>query len=237
MKKGTIYIYIVFICSALQAFQFEPIIMDLHPQGAHSSKSFICINDSHEIIAVEFSLYRREIDILGHERLLPAPGDFNIYPASTVLEPGERQTIRLQYSGSPLVDYEKAYRIVAEQQPLDFQGDELNNQIRILYRYIGSIYVVPPIAQHRVELTQVEYTEDAELRIRLYNRGSGHVVVKDFVLHLQGPEGEISLGAHEIPEIVGTNILAGGSREFTFALDQWRGTAPLEGIFHYEGIR
>ena len=145
-KKIKAVLAILFIIQGgLTAFTFAPISQEFSAEGKNSSRLFTITNDSlTERIAVKVSVFTRIMDEWGNETLEPAPGDFLIYPAQSLLNPGDSRSVRIKWKGGTVGSREKAYRIIAEQLPVDFTEEDLRDDgagIRFTFRYEGSLYV------------------------------------------------------------------------------------------------
>ena len=155
------------IQGGVAAFTFSPISQEFSTEGKNSSHIFTIKNDSlSERIAVKVSVFKRLMDEEGNESLEPCPGDFLIYPAQSLLNPGDSRSVRIKWQGGPVGRREKAYRIIAEQLPVDFREDELRDDgggIRFTFRYEGSLYVLTPGAEPDVKLLSMDPVPGEEI--------------------------------------------------------------------------
>ncbi len=208
----------------LWGFTFSPISQDFSSEGRDSSHVFTIHNDSQtERIAVKVSLWKRTMDEEGREELSPCPGEFLIYPAQSILAPGEERSVRIKWQGGPVTGRERNYRIVAEQLPVDFQEENVREEgggIRFTFRYEGSLYVVPREARADVSLESVktEYRDgEPYLALVFENRGSRHAILNQLEIRLDSPYDNfetISLEGEDLAGVSGENILAGNRRVF-----------------------
>jgi len=205
-----------------QAFSFEPITQDYATTGARASHVFRVANTTDSRIAVRIAVRPRRIEPDGTEILGKEAEEFTVFPRQMLLAPGERRSIRVRWSGPETIERELAYRIIAEQVPVEMGTDEPleGGGIRLTYRYEGTLYVVPPGAEPdvAVESAGVVTTADgAALRVRLVNRGTRHALLSGARLLLaDGPDSDarLELGPEELDGIVGENMLAGSVRDF-----------------------
>ena len=208
----------------MSAFTFSPISQEFSAEGKNSNRIFTIHNDSlTDKIAVKVSVFAREVDEEGRETLEPRPGDFLIYPSQSILAPGETRSVRVKWQGGPVTGREKAYRIIAEQLPVEM-GDEENHDdgggIRFTFRYEGSLYVVPEDRAPSVELLSVSSVllEGASwLRLVFENSGTGHAILGDLILTLTSSYDNfepVELGPDDLTGVAGENILAGNRRIF-----------------------
>jgi fimbrial chaperone protein len=143
------------------------------------------------------------------------------FPRQLNLDPGASQAVRVQYTGPAGIETERAYRIIAEQLPIDFSGGNRTSGINVLFRYEGSIYVRPEGAEPDLVLVEAsrQFEEGAfqGVRVEFQNRGTAHVIMDNMTLRLTltDPSGtEIASEVRteeQLPVIGGTNILAGAT--------------------------
>lgn len=239
-RKGiSLLVLLLLFLGRVQAFQFQPITMDFQDSGSESIKNFQCNNTTEETIALKVSFFKRSIDESGEEHLVPAEEDFLAYPARMVLESGQSQSLRVQYRGEALQGVEQAYRIFVEQVPVDFR-EENQGGLTILFRYIGSLYIVPEKLEEKVELLSVNKADSADgpgLAINIQNNGSTHIIMQNVQLKLSQENKEVLLGPDELSGINGINLLAGGSRYYLAQWPEELENGPIEGELIFEGMR
>jgi len=207
------------------SFQLLPISRTFSPTGSGSTQSYQVINDTQEKLAVEVSIVERQIDIAGQESHKQAADDFLIYPPQILLNPGESQTVRVTWLGEPKPSKELAYRLIAEQLPINL-GKPQDNQsqpvgaVKLLMRYLGSIYIRPTNVKQNVVLETVEplqgKNDEKQLAITLHNQGTAHAVLKN--LHLQlsaaGQKLMVNLKGEQLAAMNNAVILSGNKRRF-----------------------
>ncbi len=123
-------------------FSLEPMTASLAPSGPAAIGTFRLKNDSTERIAIKLSIVRRSMAPDGTELNTPADQLFTIYPARIVLAASSVATFKIQWKGSASTDSELCFRLLAEQVPVD-SNDSQSSGIRILFRYVASLYVTP----------------------------------------------------------------------------------------------
>lgn len=236
---ATILVAAVFVfgCAALvHPFSFEPITQDYSTTGPGASHVFRVANTTDSRIAVRVSVRPRRIEPDGTEVQGKDSEEFIVFPRQMLLEPGDRRSIRVRWSGPESIDAELAYRIVAEQMPVDMGTDEptQGGGIRLTYRYEGSLYVVPAGAEPNLRVVSVQRSGDGEtLRVEIINEGSLHTLLSGARLLLsreQGAEPDVELGPEELPGLAGENMLAGANRFFAIPIpdDLWDGPIYAE---------
>ena len=199
------------------ALAFTPIEMDFTPSGRGSTQIYRLENTLQEPVAVEISVKHRAMAINGDDELTDADDDFNIFPAQVVLRPGQVQTVRVQYNGPASLNTEKAYRLIAEQLPIDIgQAPQNGGRMRLLIKYVTSLYVVPSGVRANVRLMQTRLVTDEGkpwLELLLKNEGTSRRVLKDVKVQVGGH----TLQGDDLKGLDGENLLAQTQRWFRVA--------------------
>lgn len=203
------------------ALRFTPFRAMFQPSGSGASQLFTVENNTDAPASVQISIMTRDVDIDGHEKNLGAEKDFMIYPAQMVLKPHASRSVRVQWAGSPGLKEEKAYRIIAEQLPVNLDmTNPKASRVQFLVSYRGAIFVTPKALAHNVTLDFSGVTKDATgrkvLEIVLHNRGSQHAMLRNLKLHVKDDKSDtVTLaGKDQLPHVTGETILAGHRRQF-----------------------
>ncbi|MFP4508574.1 MAG: molecular chaperone [Spirochaetaceae bacterium] len=234
MRIRVLSVALCMVCAvSAQAFRFEPISQEFAPSGAGSNRLFRVENTTNERIAVRIAVYPRLMERDGTESLGEEAPEFTVFPRNVLLDPGNGRSVRVQWTGPSAVDTEQAYRIIAEQVPIELGGDlpTQGGGIRLTYRYEGTVYVTPPGARADIRVLSVSReTRDGErfLQVQLENVGTRHAILRGAELALTyDPEipARIELGPEDLPGLSGENMLAGLTREFMIPApdDLWDG--------------
>lgn len=243
MKRALALLALMSLLAAVGfAFDFQPITQDFAGEGPGRMRSFRVANSGSAPIAVRVRILSRSQRPDGEEIRREVGDEFVLFPSRLVLDPGESQLLRVQWRGGP-VEVEQAYRVIAEQLPVDFAEDnDEGSNLNILFRYVASAYVVPENVAPDVQVEGATVVAEAEgpyLDFSLRNAGTGHTILKDLRLSLSrgGAEGSaggsggaeiLTLGPEDLPGLAGTNLLAGATRRASVALpDDWP-TGPVE---------
>lgn len=219
-------------CQSAHAFALVPMVQEFAPSGRGANQAFRVENESAKTIAVQISMKTREMSPVGKEINQDAEDDFIVYPAQLLLKPKEVQTVRVKWIGNSKPDKELAYRIVAEQLPVNLSKEpDSGVKINIMTRYIGSVYIVPRGVKPEVilDLAEQRITPDGQrqLRVRLHNRGTRHVMLRDLKLQVRAGGQTVELGPEALKGLAGENLLAGGKRELALP---WPADLPDESV-------
>ena len=205
---------LLFISSALMAYQLSPLNVTYAPTGADSAKVYTITNDSDSPIAIEVTAEQRIIDLDGNEVNQDGSAYFSIQPSRMIIPADTTQLVRVQYRGPSTVTRELSFRIVAEQIPYS-QGRiaSSGSMFNFLYVFRASAYVLPSRVQENVQVSSVVDNGDGTLAVTLTNNGNVHQILYDCEIRIRdGEGGEVTLsGSDALPGISGSNILAGMS--------------------------
>lgn len=231
---------------ASNAFTLTPITMEFAPSGRGANQAFQVENPSDQPVAVQISMLSREVDLDGKERNAPAEDDFVVYPAQVLLKPKQVQTVRVQWVGTAKPKKELTYRILAEELPIDLtkeqpSGSAVSGHIKVVVRYLGSVYIVPKGARANVMLdsTASEIGEDGTRKLVLvfHNRGTAHVLLSGLKLTFQAGGKTVNLGPDDLKGVAGANLLAGNKRRFVVPWPTELPEGPVQSSFDFDGRR
>jgi fimbrial chaperone protein len=223
---------------AAQAFKLLPIRMEFEPTGRGANQSFRLENDSSNSVPVQISMLTRQMDLDGKETNTPAEDEFLVYPPQVLLKPNQVQTVRVKWLGTRKPEKELAYRILAEQLPVNLEKEKpTGNRINLLVRYLGSVYIVPKGAKPDVVLeSSVAKTDVAgkrQIELIFDNRGTAHSILRDLRLKIQAGDKTVELGPEALSNVAGENLLAGQKRRFSIPWPEALPDRPLHVTFEF----
>jgi fimbrial chaperone protein len=213
------------------AFKLVPILMEFEPAGRGANRAFRLENDSNSTVAIEVSMLTREVNLDGVESNEPAEDEFLVYPPQVLLGPKQTQTVRVRWLGDPNPEKELAYRIVAEQLPVNLESEQRSGaRINVLIRYIGSVYIAPKGAKADVVLesavSKTNAAGEAGIELIFHNRGTARAMLQELRLTIQAGDNRIELEGDALPQVTGPNLLAGERRRYALP---WPEGLPNEG--------
>lgn len=196
-------IAIICITPKVFAFKVSPFKLNLSSKGNTSRGNFVVDNNTEATKAINVYILKRDMDENAKEINEEVDGEFSVYPAQMILRPGEKQDVRIQYLGNPNIQYENAYRLVAEELPLNFvqheapdeYKDKANGGVGIVLTYNAALYVAPPNSKPspKVKLHNYQYNKEQNvIDANIENTGDKHIVLKSsmFDLHVDGTKHE-----------------------------------------------
>lgn len=209
---------------ASPSFQITPIEMQFAPSGGSVNRSYNLQNTGDKPVAVQISIVKREMGIDGVETFTDGEEDFIIYPPQIILKPNENQSIRVTWLGESQPSKELAYRIIAEQIPIEslenttVEQEGVRVNIKVLFKYIGTIYITPPNAKPNIVLqgaeSKVGENGKNDLVLNFENQGTMRQLLTNLKLTLSNQGKTVTLSGEKLKGIEGENILAGNKRQF-----------------------
>lgn len=228
------------------AFRLEPISRVFEPAGAGATQSYEVINDTAEQIAVEVSMAERKISLEGQETTESADDDFLVYPSQIVLPPQGVQSVRVTWLGNPNPEKELAYRIIAEQLPINLnnpeesQAETTSGAIKVMFRYIGSVYIRPKNTQSKVVLNGITHEKGTDgndrLVITFENQGTRRAVLSELNLNLTSQGSQLTLKPEQLEGVNNGVILAGNQRRFSMPWPQQLPIGEVTGTFTFRDV-
>ena len=148
---------------------------------------------------VEIFGAKRVIDEQGNESYERVDDDFFIYPATIVLQPKQRQVVRVVWKGDlKTLKEEKAYRIILKEIPVETTiettqvTENIGVGVKFSKSFVTSLYVTPKNAKPKISVEckniatveQEDGTMQQELLLTLRNQGNAHLTFNAFNLDL-----------------------------------------------------
>lgn len=206
------------------AFQLQPISQVFEPTGANATRTYEVFNNQSDRVAIELTVVERHMDVDGEETYQPADDNFLIYPTQMILEPGATQVVRVSWLGDPNPEQELAFRLVAEQLPINLVDPTQSpavqpvGQVRVLLRYMGSLFVRPSGVQANLHMESVMPYTNAEgepaIAITFTNTGKSSARLQDLNLTLTAQGQSVNLSPEQLESIIDSTILPGQSRRY-----------------------
>ena len=228
------------------AFKLDPISRVFEPAGAGATQSYQVINDSAEQIAVELSIAERKISLEGQETTESADDDFLVYPSQIVLPPQGVQSVRVTWLGNPNPEKELAYRIIAEQLPINLnnpeesQAETTSGAVKVMFRYMGSVYIRPKNAESKVVLNGITHEKGTDGNDRLVitfdNQGTRRAVLSELNLNLTSQGSQLTLKPEQLEGVNNGVILAGNQRRFSMPWPQQLPIGEVTGTFTFKDV-
>lgn len=209
------------------SFQFRPLSVTLEPTGRAISTNYTVINDSSNRIAFQITILTRQIDIDGKETNAVVTNLFTVFPMQGILQPGQRQTVRVIWRGPVNLTNELAFRILAEEIPVETsqpqgpQDQPIRTTIRMVTRYLCNIYVRPKGAKYNLEFSPLKRLEDGTYYFVITNTGTARAYITNPKLTLIDRSGKsFSLDAQFLKPLEEVLILSAHARRIILKLPE-----------------
>ena len=230
-----------FLIAALPvwSFSFTPMTTTIRPSGSEAIMTFKVTNESDQQIAVAVRVATRFIATDGTEKNEPVDGKtFLVFPARIVLKPNSSQSVKVQYRGSPSLQSEAAYRVIAEQLPVDFSKSNTSG-VNILLTYVAALYVSPKNVEAKLVMSAAAGTEKNGARglmVTVKNVGTRHALLSNPTLSVKAGSSAAAqeISGEALSAIDGQNILAQSERTFFVPWDAAAAGTAYEGSFDAE---
>ncbi|MEI9990997.1 MAG: fimbria/pilus periplasmic chaperone [Rhizomicrobium sp.] len=229
------------------AFKISPFTAEMAPAGSRATLDYVVENDSSDPTAVQIGVVKREQAEDGSETLPSAEDQFLVFPAQLVLLPREKRTVRVQWLGPVNPDKELAYRLIAEQLPVDLgRPGSAVNSLKLLVKYQTAVYILPPgIHSDPARDLVVQRAEPgrdprgrATLDLSVANRGLAHINLRGVrVTVTSSGDGKsvILSSPGQVGAMVGENVLPGSVRRFAIAWPPELPIGPVTATLEVQG--
>lgn len=206
---------LMFVAAPAFAFKLTPIEAEFGP-GRLAVQTFKVENPGAQPVAVELTVHSRQMAADGSDILTPTPEAFAVFPDQIVLQPGETQSVRVQWNGTDVPASEVAYRLMAEQLPIDIGGDGASRSgLKLMVKYLAALYVRPaePAAVLEASVSADSREGQKIAKVLVSNTGNAHAVLQADMLELYAGDQKISYTPEQREQVHGKNVLPGVQRE------------------------
>lgn len=217
MKRWSqlLLVALVLVSAPVFAFKLTPIEAEFGP-GRLAVQTFKVENSDAQPVAVELSVHSRGMAGNGEDILAPTPEAFTVFPDQIVLQPGETQSVRVQWNGTEVPTSEVAYRLMAEQLPIDIGGDGASRSgLKLMVKYLAALYVRPaePAAVLEASVSADSREGQKLAKVLVSNTGNAHAVLQADMLELYAGGQKVSYTPEQREQVHGKNVLPGVQRE------------------------
>jgi len=242
MKRvSTTFLFLVVLFSMnAQAFRFSPFRAKFEPSGTRANNTFLIENNTGEPTSVQIRVTSREVDVNGVEKNQDDEKDFRVYPAQMILKPHAKRSVRVQWVGDTNLKTERAFRIVAEQLPVNLDKKHTKKSaVKFLVTYRGVLFVTPKSLSPDVKLKSFATRDDngkKKLELVFNNTGGQHALLQNLKLNVKDSKGEIVTlaGEKELPGLTGEGILSEHERKFLILWPDRLASAPTQIDFTFD---
>ena len=125
------------------------------PSKGENATSMFVKNEGNSFYAIEIIVKRRKTNRQGEEILIDTD-KLVVVPSQLIVKPLSEQIVNLEWIGAPL-EYEKGYRILVDQLPIDLNAGQKNRKmLTTVLNYKRAFYVLPDKRTTRLSLTSAK---------------------------------------------------------------------------------
>ena len=207
------YLFVALAVPFLFAFRFNPMSQSIDLDEGKRSVQFTVENDSAEKMAIELTVRERRLDRAGVETL-PETTELTVFPPQMIILPKERRTVRVNWTGEKKLTTERAFRVIAEQLPLNVEDKKKKKTgIQMLMRYMAALYVTPEGGEPAIAAEVIASTP-TQLELLIRNSGTLHQILQKPQVTLVSGSQKWALKEKDLHTPAGENVLAKSERVF-----------------------
>ncbi|GAO77601.1 MULTISPECIES: fimbria/pilus periplasmic chaperone [unclassified Sphingopyxis] len=225
---------------ATYAMVVQPVVIDLTTSGRAMSQVVTVENTFDKPLPVEMRVEGLDLTPDGVNATGKDPGDLSIFPPQTLIQPGQRQSFRVQYVGEPALARSKHYFLTAAQLPV--QTNDTQSNVQLLYNFQILVSVSPDGVKPALSIASAEIGKDAEGNpapvIAVANASAAHgYLSRGRVRVVQfAPDGkEIfrkEISGPELQQTLGYGLIGGGqTRRMTLPMRLPQPGGRIEALF------
>jgi fimbrial chaperone protein len=137
-----------------EAMNVSPMVVELTSTGARSTGRIQVLNVLSQPLPYEVRVYR--INFGPNDQIIetPADSDFVVFPPQGLLQPNQRQMVRVQWVGGPL-DSSRGYYVAINQLPVPLDPSKASKttasvDVQLVYHMKVLVTVAPPGAAPKI---------------------------------------------------------------------------------------
>ena len=215
-----IFLLCLLFSTQVFAFKFTPMSVSISANEGDRHTIVYLENDSSSPIAIQMTLAKRVMNQYGEETYPEENNELSIYPAQLIIPPYEKRSVKVSYNGPKTIEAEKAFRIIAEQLPIEVEKTKKKKtNVKILLRYIAALYIDNDNTQSQIELSKFE-TSKNDITFYVKNSGTKHQVLSNLKLRISKKnEKAFEINSVDLKNFSGENVLANQERIFKLPLN------------------
>ncbi|GAA0735217.1 fimbria/pilus periplasmic chaperone [Sphingomonas japonica] len=142
------------LSAALYAMTVQPVVLDLTTSGRGMSQAIIVENTFDRPLPVELRIETLDLTADGVTPTGKDSGELAIFPPQALIQPGQRQSFRVQYVGDPAIARSKHFFVTVAQLPVQLADGTSN--IQLLYNFQVLVSVSPEGVKPSLSITGTE---------------------------------------------------------------------------------
>jgi fimbrial chaperone protein len=217
---GTLFACVL-ACAPARAMNVNPMVVEMTDSGSGSRTLLRVTNDGASPIPLEFVISRLELAENGNQTLIPALGDFLIFPPAATIPGGKSQTFRVQWKAKSQLQKSQTYWISVNQLPVKFPSQK--HGVQVIYNVGVLISVMPPNATAVLDVTAAIGRDKAGVarpQVIVENKGNRHINLADTSVVLSNGKWMHTVTSAAIRKEIGVGLIQPGKkRRFTFLVN------------------
>lgn len=182
------------------AFQLTPTVSVIDLPKDASGVTINLQNPRNVALPVEFEIVERFVNEDGSEEHVSADDQFLIFPPQALVNPGESQSVRVQWVDQA-PEMSRSFTLFAKEIEVDLAEKE-GPILQTLFRMGASIHVAPSPSKPDVSITDFSESSDGA-RLTLENSGNRFIYLNDVELRFDGK----TYTGNELANIAGRTLL------------------------------
>lgn len=225
---------------AAYAMVVQPVVIDLTTSGRGMSQVITVENTFDKPLPVEMRVEALDLAPDGVTATGKDPGDLSVFPPQAMIQPGQRQSFRVQYVGEPALQRSKHYFVTAAQLPV--QTNDTQSNVQLLYNFQILVSVAPDGAKPQLSIASAEVGQDAAGKpapvIAVANASAAHGYLsrgRIRIVQFAADGQEIfrkELSGPEMQQTLGYGLIGGGqTRRMTLPIELPQSGGRIEAQF------
>lgn len=150
------------ISAPAYAMTVQPVVIDLTTSGRGMAQVLTVENTFDRPLPVEIRMEGLTLTPDGVQTTGVDTGELAVFPPQALIQPGQRQSFRVQYVGDPAISRSKHFYVTAAQLPVQLPEGAAN--IQLLYNFQVLVSVAPEGVKPELAIQSAEVGRDEEGR-------------------------------------------------------------------------
>lgn len=148
------------LAGALYAMAVQPVVIDLTTSGRGMSQVITVDNSFDKPLPVEIRTEGLELTAEGVRATGKDTGELAVFPPQAMIQPGQRQSFRVQYVGDPALQGSRHFFVTVAQLPV--QTAQSGSNVQLLYNFQVLVSVSPQDAKPALAIASAEIGKGAD---------------------------------------------------------------------------
>ncbi len=186
------------------AIDVQPVVNVINLPEDQRGVSIVIRNPREVDLPIEFDIVERSVNPDGSETSEPADDQFVIFPAQTLIPPGQSRTVRVQYVG-PALDTSRSFTMYTTELPIA-ESEIGNSGVQRILRMGASVHVAPQGVVPEPVLEASRAVENG-VEVSIRNGGNRFLYVDNVSLEF----GDTTIEGYELANIAERTLIPPGA--------------------------